>query len=48
MLVSGDKHDIFSSESTGLTDMGSRSNIQIRAGYYNYQTEQQTTHLTNQ
>jgi hypothetical protein len=38
MLVSGDKHDIFISESIGLTDSstGSRSSIQIRAGFYTF------------
>jgi hypothetical protein len=35
MLVSGDSHDIFSSESIGLTDssLGSRSGFQIGAGF---------------
>jgi hypothetical protein len=40
MLVSGDRHDIFSLESICLTDssVGSRSSIQIRGGYYRIQT----------
>jgi hypothetical protein len=36
MLVSGDKHDVFSLDSISWTDTtGSRSSIQIRDSYYN-------------
>jgi hypothetical protein len=50
MLMSVDNHDIFSLDSTGLNHSwaGKRSSLQILAGYYNYQSKQQTKHLTNQ